>query len=149
MDFTPSQSIHYYIDDEKEYKRPNQPHHSPAAFNPTQSTQIPQSAHEPYFPQQSHEPPSLPTYYGPPPLSNEKHLYQSDYGMPSLQSSYGQPPPTSHEKPPSSYGPPPSSYGHYFMPTSNYHPSNYPRPGLTSPNENTGEYLLSVYNTCI
>jgi len=143
VDFAPSQSIQYDIDNEKEYKRPNQPHHGSAAFNPTQSIEIPQSTHEPYFPQLSHEPPSLPTYYGPPPLSNEKPSYPSDYGMPSLQSSYGQPPP-SHEQPPPSYGPPSSSYGHYFMPTSNYRPSNYPHLGLTPPNKNTGEYLLSV-----
>lgn len=148
MDFAPSQSIHYDIDNEKEYKRPNQPHPGTADFNPTQSTKIPQSAHEPYFPRPPHEPPSLPTYYGPPPLSNEKPSYPSDYGMPSLQSSYGQPPPTSHEQPQSSYGPP-SSYGHSFMPTSNYHPSNYPYLGLIPPNKNTGEYLLSVYNACI
>ncbi|CAI6342882.1 unnamed protein product [Macrosiphum euphorbiae] len=140
VDFAPSQSIHYDIDNEKEYKRPNQPHPGTADFNPTQSTKIPQSAHEPYFPRPPHEPPSLPTYYGPPPLSNEKPSYPSDYGMPSLQSSYGQPPPTSHEQPQSSYGPP-SSYGHSFMPTSNYHPSNYPYLGLIPPNKNTGHNL--------
>lgn len=137
MDIEQSQSIQYDIDNEKEYKKPNQPHHGPNDFNPTQSTQIHQSAHEPYFPQSSYAPPSLPTNYGPPSLLNEKPSYPSNYGMPSFQSSYGQIP-TSHVQPPSSYGPPSSSYGHYLMPTSNYYSSNYPNPGLIP--QNTGEY---------
>ncbi|KAL5245174.1 hypothetical protein ACI65C_012584 [Semiaphis heraclei] len=137
VDFVQSQSIEYDIDNIKENKNPNQPHHGPPDFHPTQSTQQPPSAHEPSFPQSSHEPSSLSTDYGPPPLSNEKPQYPSDYGMPSLPSSYGLPP-TSHERLPSSYGPPPSSYGHSFFPPSNYHSSNYPHLGLIPPTQYTG-----------
>jgi len=140
VDFAQSHSTQFDIDNEKEYKNPNQPHYGPPDFNPTQSTLIPQSAHEPAYPQSSHEPPSFPTDYGPPPLLNEKPSYPSDYGIPSLQSSYGYgQPPTSNEQPPSSYGPP-TSYGHYIFPTSNYHSSNYPYPGLIPPNDITGKY---------
>jgi len=136
VDFVQSQSIEYDTDNVNENKNPNQPHHHGLPdFNPIQSTQLPPSAHEPFFPQSSHEPPSLPTNYGPPPLSNENSPYPSDYGMPS----YGLPP-TSHERPPSSYGPPSSSYGHSSLPPSNYYLPNYPHSGLIPPTENTGEY---------
>jgi len=154
VDFAPSQSIQYDIDNEKDYREPNQKYHSPPDSNPTQSTQLPPSVYEPSFSLPPHEPPLFPTDYGPPPLSNETPSYPSDYGM-SVLSSYGLPP-SSHKPPPPSYGPPSLSYeshsspllygpptssnGHPFFPPLNYHSPNYQHPGLIPPTSNLGEY---------
>jgi len=155
VDFTQSQSTQYDIDNDKEYKKPNQPYPGLPDFNPTQSTHIPPSAYQPSFTQSTHAPPLLPTNYEPPPFLNETPSYPSDYGMPSL-SSYGLPPSSHHELPPSSYGPPSSSYeshsspssygspvpsnGHSYLPPLNSRSPKYPNPGLIPPTENPGKY---------
>ncbi|KAF0769381.1 DNA-directed RNA polymerase II subunit RPB1-like, partial [Aphis craccivora] len=158
VDFTQSQSTQYDIDNDKEYKKPNQPYPGLPDFNPTQSTHIPPSAYQPSFTQSTHAPPSLPTNYGPPPFFNETPSYPSDYGMPPL-SSYGLPPTSHHELPPSSYGPPSSSYespssptsygspapsnGHSYLPPLNSRSPKYPHPGLIPPTENPGPDLTT------